>query len=510
LLMGLLLSVGGAIHPLAPAFFFLPMVLMILMGVVAGDSQTAALVKAVVLIGLMTAPVMYLRLQEAWGPINPLHETVMPTLELGSRLSVLWPGMVLQQLGWLGCVGIVLTPLAWKHMEPGWGRRVLVAAVVSPLIVTLVPGVFDVVTRFTSSFPIKSLSSIPAFFVVGSVMLKRKTWFIVFSVLGFLAVAEALPGFHPQHGRSGRTPGMEQTLASLKRITPSRTVVADPWLSYLLAAETIHYPITVIGQHGHPLDTRGPERLAETAAMLSEYCPQEALQRILDYYGNPLVAVPVGEGELILDYGASAGGGLNALRLANLLDRGAEERVPGVLEFPKMLQGTSPGSWESEVRFEPPGILLAGPRNPVGVAAIEFPKSIRAGAKASLVLWWRRSGSWQGETVEAHLRLEPKNVVRGIKPVRKIREALGRSPISRLRAVQSPFRNAWPPSCWVAEGAVSDTLSWSLPKNLPAGNYVLRAVVLEQEVMPRIRLRDVLSEDDRWQGPIIGEIEILP
>jgi hypothetical protein len=48
-----------------------------------------------------------------------------------------------------------------------------------------------------------------------------------------------------------------------------------------------------------------------------------------------------------------------------------------------------------------------------------------------------------------------------------------------------------------------------LPRDLPPGSYSLSLNVLERDLMARVSLRDVLWEEDRWSGEVVGTVEVL-
>jgi len=413
--------------------------------------------------------------------------------------------MIFNQLGWLGCLGIVLVPVAWKRMPPGWGRSFVVGAVVTPLAITLVPGIFDLATRTTSSFPIKSLSAVPAFFVVAECLLGSRPARVVLGVLSVLGATEAAFLFRPQ-ADPARTPGVETVLEELKSIEPPRTIIADPWTSYLIAAETNHYPVTVVGQHGHPLDVLGAARLEQIQTVFSSGCPSERAEQVLHFYGRPLVVIPPGASPLLQDYGAVRGGEVDARRRRHLEVLGGELLAPGIYAFPDSLNAWRP-DLESRFAFDPPGVRVD---DPLGVATVEFPPAASPGETMQVVLWWTRGAGARFHPVEAHLRLESRNFQPGFKPWRKLREELGASSAARIREVHQPFDGSWPETCWPAEGALADTVNWFLPQDLPQGLYTLQVRVLEQSLMARIHLRDVLSDADRWVGSPLGTVRVEP
>ena len=123
---------------------------------------------ALAVAALAAAPVLLVRLREAGGMVNPLHEQVMPVLEMGGGLSILWPPAGLAILAWPGLVGVLLTPFLRGFVGNRMGRGYLTAAMLASLGAGWVPGVFDLGARLASSLPIKLLYMTPYFWILGA------------------------------------------------------------------------------------------------------------------------------------------------------------------------------------------------------------------------------------------------------------------------------------------------------------------------------------------------------
>ncbi len=523
-LVALLAAVSGAVHPLAPAFFFLPAVVM---GVFGGRRPFVPRARwwgALAAALLAAAPVLLFRLLEVRGPVNPLHEQVMPVLELGKWGSVLWPSAWLGILGWPGLAGLLLVPFARPAFSDRTGWAYVVASLAVSLGIVWIPGVFDLAAGLASSLPIKLLYMTPYFWVLGAVFTSpwkggRTVPRIAAALILLLALPAALARFAPERVAGWRPAGIDAMLTELRAWPRPTVVAADPWVSSLVAAETQHRPITVLHQHGHPLDPRGLDRLEDLGAILSPWiAPDDALPVLTRYRAGLLLVPDPGtrpEGTPAAPYrhvlGAAAGGILDRLRAEKFAVR--PESYPVVRRTPGWTLITPQRGADTP---NPAPLLRAG-RDPVrgspvaardgragGVRllAVEHPEAARPGGPLILVCWWKREAEEAVRPVETHFRVTRLDGGEVPKPVARIRAALSRDdlPLRRYREVTRPFLGAWPPTAWPEGAARADTVALELPAGLEPGSYVLTARVLEQTMFPVIGLRDLWREDDRWEG----------
>ena len=230
-LLGILVAVGAAVHPMAPAFFFLPAVLLPVTGWKGRPFPLGSLGKALLVSLMVLAPVVLLRVPQLRGAVNPLHRQAMPVLELAKGWSVLWPPAWFRILGPVGVVGVLLLPAAAGALKDRLGRRYLVAATAAALGPALLPGVFDLGAAWTSSLPIKLLYLTPYFWiggvVLGSGWTGKGKWLRGALVVGLLACLPAATArFAPGRVAGWRPSGIEPMLETL-RAMPRRSVVAD-------------------------------------------------------------------------------------------------------------------------------------------------------------------------------------------------------------------------------------------------------------------------------------------
>jgi len=524
LILGALAALAGAVHPLAPGFLLVPAAVLFAWSLFDGGSQARRAGTTLTAALLGAAPVLALRFLETRGPLNPLHGQPMPILELGAEGSILWPPAALRQVGWIGVAGLLALPAAWRVLSPGPWRRFLVVTALVPLLVNFVPGVFDVATDWTSSFPIKLLYTLPWFWIVGALFGSR--WRgrgrVLRGILALIMVA-ALPGALSGQRASrnvSRSPTVEAVLDDLRAIRGRAVVAADPWMSSLIAAETPHFPVAVLNQHGNPMDPRGLERLNDLGGALSPWVPLDRSLEILRAYRVSRVVL-AGEPSRPLEVGfqAARDGRLASLRARKFNPAEPLFRSAGGRSGARVL--TIDWSKAGTAATEPVCPVVSPPRHGVSVAQedgaaagvrlleIAFPDTARAGEVIPVEFWWRRIDRTAGWPVEVHLRIEAVDGRRRGKIQGSLLRWVGRGvPPRRLRFVLAPFLGAWPSAFWPEGRVVSDSTGLRLPETLVPGSYRVAVRVLERPLFFRASWHDLWAADDRWQGWNLGLIEV--
>ncbi len=181
-------------------------------------------------------------------------------------------------MGWLGLLGLVLVVPATRSLGDAVGRAYLRAAAAASILFAVVPGLFDLAARFTSSLPIKLLYLNPFFFVLAALV--TGSWKgrggrlrPILAILIVVALPGALDAFSPGRVAGWRPAGVDGALEMLRAIPGREVVAADPWVSSLIAAETPHDPITVprparaSARSIRPQSTQHPERDLESVAV---------------------------------------------------------------------------------------------------------------------------------------------------------------------------------------------------------------------------------------------------
>jgi hypothetical protein len=345
------------------------------------------------------------------GGVNPLHRQPMPVLTFSSWASMLWPPEIHRGLGWLGLLGLALLVPAARSLGDPVGRTYLRAAAAASILCAVVPGLFDIAARFTSSLPIKLLYLNPFFFVLAALVTgswKGRVGGLgpLLAILLVVALPGAVGAFSPGRVAGWRPAGVDGALELLRSIEGREVVVADPWVSSLIAAETPHDPITVDHQHGHPLDPSGLTRLNTVGAILSPFLSADDARARLDAAHACYVLVADEGTNRFTRFGATTGGALDAARVAKFSEAAptfaAAGRAPGWRLF------RAAGTGEASGR--PPIWPLWSARREAAVAAVDGtaveygfarwrcrPLSREGERRPGALVdeWWREGGRWK-------------------------------------------------------------------------------------------------------------------
>ncbi len=524
ILFGVLTLVSAAVHPMAPAFVFLPALLMLLL-LMRDRIRCLRIVAALSAALVIAAPVLVWRLSEAMGEVNPLHRQTMPVLTLGPWTSMLWPPEIHRGLGWLGLLGLLLVEPAARSLGDTVGRAYLRAAAAASILFAVLPGLFDIAARFTSSLPIKLLYLNPFFFVLAALVTgswKGRVGGLrpILAILLVVALPGALGAFSPGRVAGWRPEGVDGALELLRAIPGREVVAADPWVSSLIAAETPHDPITVNHQHGHPLDPSGLHRLNTLNAILSpSLSADDAGARLRAVHARYVLVADGGDEPLRREFGAVGGGVLDAARAAKFSEATPIFTEAGRSPGWRLYRVADTGEPSGRPPVFPPALgeprgdavsVVDGAARGVRLRAVQMPIAFTRGREATLVFWWTRDGSGEGWPVEAHLKLRPLDFSTPGKANRVIGiltrgEREMRAP---LRVILPPFLGAWPATSWPRMAAVADSPRVVLPAELPPGRYAASVRVVEQPMFTRIAWRDIWSEQGRWQGAWIDTVDV--
>jgi hypothetical protein len=530
LLFAVFTAVAASVHPLAPVFVYLPGVVLLFAArrdpwVVEGRILGTLAAGVAV-----AAPILVWRFVESRGAVNPLHVQSMPVLSLGVAGSILYPPQALRILGPAGVLALILLPGLRRFLADRWGRRYLVAATVAALAPALVPGLFDLAAATLSSLPVKLLYLTPLSWILAAFL--STAWRrggiplrgAAAAVLLF-ALPGALSGFSPASVAEWRPAGVDAGLDLLRAVPGEAVVAADPWVSSLIAAETAHQPITVLHQHGHPLDPRGLDRLNDLSGILSPWLGPRRTLDLMDRHHAVYVLLPEPrEAPLRVDFGAARGGDLDRRRVEKFASApGAFHEVDRASGW--VLYGVGGTTSRTANRGSPPVLppVASGSGGwPVGgsdgiaegvrLVGLDVPPRITPGRAVPVVLRWTTDGLPTGWPVEAHLRFTRVGERPGLKLGRLLVRFLpGTAPAPhRFRRPLSPFEGAWPTSFWPASLSLADTEWVSVPEGAPPGPYDVSVRVLPRPMFTRVSWRDVWSDRDRWQGHRLGSVVISP
>ena len=491
-------------------------------------------------------PYALFRYLTAYHEANELHTGVQGVVYVMDGLFIAEPWRILVWLGPVGVFSFLAAMMLWRDRGRCAGLGYMIAACFTiPILLfnpVLLPPMYKALTylvlRVPFLFPYYILTAFFAvqFFKLDLTVrpnrLKSPAGKFVFALL--LGVVAVQSGLHfraaflnrldPERVRKQSYLLWEDGLGYLdKQLPPGLVAVSDPLTSYSIPALTPHYVVCTLDQHVPPGDRLLPKRLQASRDILSPYVSMAATTALLEETGARVVVVNSRIGSLMpLAFWSMSRDLIPRIR-SKFLDR------PDLFEVLYDEDGFLVCKWNG--RFPPAG--EAPPANPWLVK--EIPDSLvpfgrpaglstlaalclggpagQEGRDVSLDLLWSSEGEYPFRNYVITVRFDHKNPELPLdgrpfpKILRKIKEARTGS-LYRYRLdhkIQHGFLN---PDTWPADLYVLDETTIRLPANLVPGEYTVFVKLHSTVYAPTYRLRDMLYDDDIYQGVEIGTISI--
>src|SRR5204863_7320310 len=80
----------------------------------------------------------------------------------------------------------------------------------------------------------------------------------------------------------------------------------------------------------------------------------------------------------------------------------------------------------------------------------------------------------------------------------------------RFRADHLPTNGDYGVDRWSPDEVVRDPFRLVVPGDVAAGEYGVRVCMVRQPHYPNLALRDLLSDDDMLNGPVVGRLRLAP
>lgn len=536
-------GVSGAacagVHAYAPAQMLAPLVLLTLCR--GGASRSEHDCPRGFIFGALAGavPIEVLRIALSGNGGNPLHNQFMPVLLLPA-------GAIASPLELLRAWSLPGTAAAISLFVLGLLRRdrafhYFRGAFLVPLLFLGIPGVFSLVGNLVGSVANKLLMVWEPGLAITAVL----TWpwrvsppaalpnrliaggAIMVTVLCLLPTiggrAEMLLNSRPV----GPSESLRTALQLIERETPPDAVIAaDPVTAYAVPAFTGRRTIVTLHQHAPPGDDRALDRIAVTSALFSP-CVEivDALALARREGATHILHVP-GPAVRVDQYANHTDPRNATILAARFTD------VPGLRPVAESghvrLFSISEGRVAAEGWLPtagiPPAPGLTEPTVRVGSGTVELqlasvPEDTRwiRGESVRLPARWLRIGGSSSKYSEiiGHIRLENVTIPRiegagGVfsKPLRRLYLEKRAGGSFRWRVVELPFRGLCPPAVWPPGAPLGDTLEFTVPTNLIPGRYCLRVALETGTLYPVMTPADLLSDQDRFSGPVFGYVEI--
>ena len=313
---------------------------------------------------------------------------------------------------------------------------------------------------------------------------------------------------------------------ALLRVEADR-VIADPRTSYALRARLGgDWPIVPVA-HSNPLDAGLPDRLAHLRELHASAIDSASWHRSLARLGGGWILVNEEPRRFATfdEFGWIPSADA-ARRLSTRLARIAGE--PFVRGEGWSLWSPVHDRWAADAdtvaptltRPETGAVALASGSRFAVVDARVLADSVRAGGTVTAEIVLRAIGGpdrtvhpeWETIYVRWAGEDGPVPAVFGAvdKLYRKLVVERSARSEARFGSAHVPFAGTWAPGTWPADRLVVERIDLRVPPHARPGPYELELTVQEATWRPRRDLRDLLRDEDRYSGPVIGTVRVLP
>ena len=331
-------------------------------------------------------------------------------------------------------------------------------------------------------------------------------------------------------------------------------VLADPFTSYALGGFTGAQFVATLNQHGPPIDRRWRDRLDDQREMLLGTVDAGRIDSLLAAYDVDLVFVNSGLSMPVADFGARIES--TSMERARRHIEGAPEIFPVFYRGPDgIVAGVRPrrgagvalpsggGEHTRSTRPERPApaamdgaahtdsvdlaapadsldgavVVSAGPFAFGAISAVNVALPARPLARGETIrisLAWVRTGVVATDLpLVAHVRASTAVPPRWFghpawsKPARLLAQRFDHR-LYRFRVDRPPFDWERNPARLPLHEPVPDRFVIMVPPTAAPGAYEVTLSLLEETLAPNFSLRDLLRDDDRLDGPVVGRITV--
>jgi hypothetical protein len=471
-----------------------------------------------------------------------LHKQFQGVVFITDDLFVADPVHVWQRMGLLGLAAFLAIVPLWKRRLRYPALGYLIASALTVLLIQLNPFVMPVVYhaitylafRLDMAFPFYIMTAYLLVAGLGAIR-PGEAWGRYRRVALAVAVLAVVAGVAPVFTGNSFSPGTIEAersrsaerwadgLAFLNELPGREVIASDPVTSYIISAYTPHYVVCTFDQHAPPNDLMSRQRTIAARDILSPFTSASdktnqmtahdatyvvvnediGLYQLSDYWtvgdrSLPLVLGRIGAlGELYEEVGGA--GGFRVYRWTGRSPRHVRAVRNPLLRRRVPDDATPVGESAGLGRCE--------------AAEIRSPDPVPRGEEIEVILYWSREKQQPLDKYMVSIRFDRTDLELpfGGKPFPK----LARKFKERLAGERYRFRNDhkivdgfFDPDAWPAGVYVVDRTTVTIPRDVEAGRYTVRAKLLTRATLPNHRFRDFLYDDDVYHGVEIGEITV--
>jgi hypothetical protein len=505
---------------------------------------------AAVVTAVVNLPYLVMRYIRDYAPNNTIHTHLQGIFRLTDGLYTLNPLIYFRQSGILLILGLLSIFLLWKHSREDeslrlllWGNIALWLLLFNPLTFPpLMKAIAYLVMRLKIAVPVSLLSAVLVK-VLWDRARGRRTGMSAWSAAAGWAAVIVFFGYQlavtPKDFAYGRSSGTKLKNSCLNisdvyeqietHVPEGEVIASDPITSYCIPAFSDQFIICTNSQHSVPNDSTALERISDCRAIFSPLSSLRDMAHVLGKYESRYIVV---NGRIPLSIGTMYWKPDRAMARATFgrlqsyptyfenvytSDDAALFRVRD--EFMSAHLPGGEGAFTETHVGEAVSIDDLSGMTPSGISGIRI-KDVRPAAQSAarggeleVEIDWVLEEPVDYRGFVVHVRFDTDFEKGGL-----YRESYGkiyRKGLEkreglryRFRVDHLPFNGIVTPDLWPTLRVIEDSVPVSIPSDIATGEYVISIRMSEATHYPNFSMRDLLTDDDSYDGPDIARIFI--
>jgi len=512
---------------------------------------TRAIIWLIGLIVIVNLPYLLLRYFRDYNPVNEIHTHAQGMLFFTENLAVVNPILFFLLSGHLMAIALFAVFILWKHSRSDRNLRSVLGLVAGVYILTFnplfVPFIMEKITYLIVRFSVAAPNMLVVAYLIHGIFLGLRGRGGNISragmVLGSLIVLGILvPGLvfnfsNFAYGGKIRHINEEKSCLDLNDLysiinsnIPDDSIIAsDPITSYSLLAFTDQYVVCTYDQHSTPNDSSAIERIFACRDIYLPDAPCDKKIHTLENYDadyiiiNGRIPAYVRSQYWTPDSKSAEATALTLLQCRELFDliysdeslylfeytgtadRDSSEMIDTAGEIPCYFLEEYTGDFERLTKSGTDGIYIRS-------WGKETDRISRGDTLRIHIDWVSRKRMEPG-TYDIYVRFDtgfekgPLYSYRYGKIYRKMLEKI-RNETYRYRMNVLPFRGIYPPDKWIPGSVMRQYIDVPIPGYITEGVYTISIKMDNAPHYSNLRMKDLLRDDDLYDGPDLMEIII--
>lgn len=509
-------------------------------------TQTLPLVAAIT--AGVNFPYLLMRYFRDYAPNNDIHTHLQGIFRISEDLYTLNPVVYFKQTGIIIFLGLLSIFILWKPSRKDGDLRILLWGNIALWLLLFNPVLFPPMLEVISYLVMRLRVAVPVSLLVGMLvkvlwdrmrgrrdLISAKVavvgWAVLIILTGYqLSVARRSFAYSrdPVRASSFSCLNISELYERINSVVPAQSVVvSDPITSYCIPAFTDQYIVCTNSQHSIPNDSTALERIDECRKIISPLSSLSDIAGVIKKYDVGYIAIngriPLATGTLYWKPDRWMAGEAITRFEANpmffeLLYREDDIALFRITES-FLVEGVNVEDGDSAERYvggSVPPVELPG-LSPSGFSGIYIRslkadrQSVSRGEKLELEIEWVLERQCEYRSYIVHIRFDTDYNKGALyndhygKIYRKIVEKRNNGRF-RFRIDHLPFNGIFTPDMWPLFRVIKDKVVVNIPYDIVPGEYMISVRMSESTQYPNYSLKDLLSDDDSFDGPNMARI----